>query len=225
MQKAEREIISSFAYRKNISLPFGDISEELDSVVGSKAVAHYSLARKIRLTEDYMEVDFKTEYEGRDLADIENKLRKVSPEFQQSNEHNKDVQVVIDENQVNYHLYTLFQAEKPFSLADLLVSVVPQEFAMMKPMLKQMMNTQVLSLFFPKLKAYGNRKADLRCSLSKDELQKGRIKGDISTIRFMDDNKINLDLHFGCSLLVYGHDEDLPKNEQAQQVEQLFSMF
>lgn len=133
--------------------------------------------------------------------------------------------MVIDENQVNYYLYTLFQAAKPFSLMDTFVSIVPQQYAVVAPMLKQMMNTQVLSLFFPKLKSYGNRKADLKCSLSRDELRKGGIQGEISTIRFLDGNKIDLDMHFGCSLLVYGDDQDLPKDEQARDVEQLFDLF
>ena len=79
-----------------------------------------------------------------------------------------------------------------------------------------MMNTQTLSILFPDLKNHGNKKTDLRCSLSQDELKKGKIKSDISTLRFMADDKINLDLYFGCSILIHNGDGEEPANEGAK---------
>jgi hypothetical protein len=70
-------------------------------------------------------LDFKTEFTGRDLADAKHKLRDVAPVFSDDVSHNRDVQVVFDENQINHFLYTMLYAEKPFSLSDLIVSFLP----------------------------------------------------------------------------------------------------
>lgn len=80
------------------------------------------------------------------------------------------------------------------------------------------MNTQTLSILFPDLKNQGSKKIDLRCSLSEDELKKGNIKSDISTLRFIKGDQVNLDLYFGCSILINNEDGDETENEQAKQV-------
>ena len=52
--------------------------------------------------------------------------------------------------------------------------------------------------------------------MSQDELKKGKIKSDISTMRFMPGDQVNLDLYFGCSILIYNEDGEDPENEGAK---------
>ena len=67
--KVEREILSSFEYSKNISL-----SKDIDSVVGG-ATAYTSLARRLKLTDNHVDVELKTQFRGRDLKEVKSKLR------------------------------------------------------------------------------------------------------------------------------------------------------
>lgn len=87
-----------------------------------------SLAEQMVLKDDLILLDFKTEFSGRDLAEAKHKLRDITPKFSEEVEHNRDVQVVFDENQINHFLYTLLYAEKPFSLSDVIVSFLPEQF-------------------------------------------------------------------------------------------------
>ena len=61
--------MSSFEYSKNISL-----SKDIDSVVGG-ATAYTSLDRRLRVKDDYIEAELKTQFRGRDLKDVKKKLR------------------------------------------------------------------------------------------------------------------------------------------------------
>lgn len=78
------------------------------------------------LKDDKVFMDFKTEFTGRDLSEAKHKLRDIEPSFSDDPEHERDVQVVFDENQINHFLYTMLYAEKPFSLSDVLVSFLPE---------------------------------------------------------------------------------------------------
>lgn len=102
----------------------------------------------------------------------------------------------------------MFYDDKPFSLAETLVTFLPEQMQMGAPMLKQMFNTQTLSVFFPDLKKYGQQKADLRCSMSKDQLEKGKIDSELSTVKYMDGDMLHAEMHFGCSILIYGSKND-----------------
>ena len=46
------------------------------------------------------------------------------------------MQLLVDENQINYFLYLLFYAEKPFSLAQLMVSQIPPQYLVAGPIIK-----------------------------------------------------------------------------------------
>jgi hypothetical protein len=113
------------------------------------------LAEKLNIQGDHLVLDFNTQYEGKDIKPISHMLRVHEPEFNADEGHDRDVQVVFDENQINHFLYTMFYDDKPFSLAESLISFLPEQAAMGAPMLKQMFNTQTLSILFPELKKFG----------------------------------------------------------------------
>jgi len=70
------------------------------------------------------------------LTEAKHKLRETFPKFSEDPKHSRGVQVVFDENQINYFLYTMLYAEKPFSLTDVIISFLPPQFEMGAPMLK-----------------------------------------------------------------------------------------
>lgn len=48
--------------------------------------------------DDSLILDFKTEFEGRDLNEAKHKLREIEPVFSTDDRHNRDVQIILDEN-------------------------------------------------------------------------------------------------------------------------------
>lgn len=73
--------------------------------------------------------------------------------------------------------------------------------------LKALFSTQVASVFFPELlRTFGTTYIDLRCGFGKDFLSKGHLKfNTISSMKFIEGDKVEADLHFGCGLYVYKH--------------------
>ena len=71
--------------------------------------------------------------------------------------------------------------------------------------LKTLFSTQVASVFFPELlRNFGTTYIDLRCGFGKDFLSRGHLKfNSISSMRFIEGDKIEADLHFGCGVYVY----------------------
>jgi len=63
----------------------------------------------------------------------------------------RDVQVIIDENYLNYHLFTLFYDDKAFSLSEMLLKYIPDTFLGAGAAIKILMNTNVWGLFLPEL--------------------------------------------------------------------------
>lgn len=53
----------------------------------------------------------------------------------------RDIQVAMDENWLNYMLFTLFYDEKPFSLKKKLTDYLPSYFESANMMMKAMMHT------------------------------------------------------------------------------------
>ena len=53
----------------------------------------------------------------------------------------RDVQVLIDENYFNYHLFTLFYTEEPVSLTEALINSVPDDYIAIGSVIRAMMNT------------------------------------------------------------------------------------
>lgn len=67
------------------------------------------------------------------------------------------------------------------------------------------MNTGIWSVIFPDLKAAPlQTQVDFRCGMNKDFIKEGGLtEHHISKVKFMDDNIINFDMHFGCSIYSY----------------------
>lgn len=132
LQKAERSIFESFTFKQNF-----DVFKDADN---SNNIAHSHLDEKMTVVGDHVVLNFKTEYTGRDLDEVSAQLRSYDPVFSDAPEHNRDVQVAFDENQINHFLYTMFYADKPFSLAEVIIGFLPEQFAIGGPILKQIFN-------------------------------------------------------------------------------------
>jgi hypothetical protein len=90
LQSAERQIMSSFAFKKD--LPMG-------------ATAHSSLSETMALEGDHVIISYDTDFEGADLNELSQKMRRIKPRFSDESHYMRDVQVVIDENYLNYQLF------------------------------------------------------------------------------------------------------------------------
>lgn len=110
LQRSEREIMATFAFKKDVNL-----NKPIGELLGKKT-AHSSLSEQMKLEDDHIIVNYMTEFEGADLKETSRSMRNINPKFSNDPEHQRDVQVVIDENQINYHLFSMFYADKPFSL-------------------------------------------------------------------------------------------------------------
>lgn len=44
--------------------------------------------------------------------------------------------------------------------------------------------------------------------MNKDFLKTGKLDSDISFVRFKEGNKVEAEINFGCSLLIYGSSKD-----------------
>jgi len=53
----------------------------------------------------------------------------------------RDVQVVLDENYINYMFFSMFYDDKPFSLTETLLQYVPETFIGAGAAIKAVMNT------------------------------------------------------------------------------------
>ena len=142
LQKAESDIMASFAFKKKL-------------VLGS--TAHSSLSETMQLVDDHVVISFDTDFDGGpDLTEVKQKTRHTKTKFSDSNEAMRDLQVVIDENYVNYQLFNLFYQENVYSLTELLLEYIPDNFPATGPLIKGILNTKVWSYLFPELtKDYG----------------------------------------------------------------------
>ena len=85
------------------------------------------------------------------------------------------------------------------------MDAVPQYLSGAGAAVRAMMNTQVFSIMMPELtKQYGNTFTDLRCGLNKKYLESGHLDDqEPSNIKFHQGDRVELDLHIGCAVLVY----------------------
>lgn len=44
--------------------------------------------------------------------------------------------------------------------------------------------------------------------MNKDFMAAGNLEQDISFVRFRDGNKVEAEINFGCSIMIYGSDKD-----------------
>lgn len=191
LQKAEREIMGSFAFKKEVTN-------------GSKA--HTTMSETITLDNDYVVMQYLTEFQGADLSHIEHKLRNINPTFSTEQAYMRDLQMTVDENYLNSILFNMFYNKKTYSLTEALLEMMPEDFVAGAPLVRALMNTSVFNFLFPELeKTYGkNQQLDFRCAFNKDFLEKGELKqSQLSQIYFREGNRIEADLHFGCTMYVY----------------------
>lgn len=134
LQRSEREIMSTFAFKKEIQL-----NKVLGETLGS-AVAHSSLSEVMKLDGDHITMEYMTEFEGPDLQETAKSMRRIRAEYSQEPEHQRDVQIVIDENQLNYYFFSLFYADKPFSMTEKLLEMIPEWMEPAAFLVKAVMN-------------------------------------------------------------------------------------
>jgi len=118
--------MSSFAFKKD--LPMG-------------ATAHSSLSETMNLQGDHVVINYETEFQGAELNDIQKKMRKIRGGFSDEEAYMRDLQVVIDENYINYMLFQLFYNQKSYSLTETIVEYMPEEWLGGGTALRAIMNT------------------------------------------------------------------------------------
>lgn len=149
-------------------------------------------------------------------------MRQVTPKFDESGKFAKDVQVALDENYLNFMLFTMFYDDKPFSLTEKIIEMLPSGFEMAGTAVKALLNTNVVGQFMPTiLDEFGaGKRVDLRCGFNKDYLAQAHMQDiSLSQVHFRKGNRIDMDLHFGCAVYVYMQD-----NADGNEIAQLFNM-
>lgn len=136
MQVSEREIMKTFAFKKEIT---------------NNAAAHSTLSETMSLDESHALISYHTEFEGKDLKDMKKSMRKINTEFSDEPKFMKDMQMVVDENYLNYMLFNLFETEKQYSLTEFLFSMWPDEYMGGPQAIRGIMSAQIWSFFFPNL--------------------------------------------------------------------------
>lgn len=76
MQISERQIMQSFAFKKEIT---------------NNAAAHSTLSETMALDDDHLLISYQTEFEGKDLDPIKKKLRRINPSYSNDAKFMKDV--------------------------------------------------------------------------------------------------------------------------------------
>jgi hypothetical protein len=82
----------------------------------------------------------------------------------------------LDENNINYYLFSLFYADKPISLSEVIIGFIPDTFGAAGTAVKAIMNAKIFSVFFPQLKKYNNNRVDMKCAFNKEFLNRGHLE-------------------------------------------------
>jgi len=139
-------------------------------------VAHSTLSETMALEGDHIAISFDTVFEGPDLTELKDRMRAIEPKFSDDGEHMRDVQVVVDENYINYYLYDLFHNDRTFSVAEMLFSWMPEGFMGGGTAIRAILSTSIWSFLFPELKEYKKgSKLDFKCGFNKDYLINGQL--------------------------------------------------
>ena len=182
--------MSNFGYEQNIT--YG----------GNQVVAKTALDDELYTDAEYLFVKFRTHFEGDDLVDSGS--RRIRAKFIDEMNFLRDVQQVVGENYFNYFLFTMFYREKPYSLNESLLNVLPDDMIGGQTLIAMLLNTNVMSFFFEDLKQMPNKRLDLRCSFSKDYLKSGHLgEKKLSRLSFREGDMVDLELHFGCGVYVF----------------------
>lgn len=168
---------------------------------------HSTLGETIQLVGDHVVLSYQNDIEGsEEVTRAKKKLRRVhTSDFSNDPDYNRDVQIVIDENYLNYILLNSFYNANAFSLSETLLQYWPENIVGMAPiMLRLFMTVSVWKSLFPQLvDSYDDKtQVDFRCGFNKDFLAEGKLHDDlISRVILKDHNKVDVDMHFGCTIL------------------------
>jgi phage tail tube protein FII len=90
----------------------------------------YSLADKIKVADNYLEVSINSELYDVDHGEFKEKLRRITPQFSESPEElrTQDLEVVFDENIINHVLLALHYNSTVISLRQLLLGLIPEKY-------------------------------------------------------------------------------------------------
>ena len=71
------------------------------------------LNETMSLVDDHLVIYYQTEFTSDDLMDLSENMRNyVVPKFSENTEHMRDLQIIMDENYINYLFFSLFYREK-----------------------------------------------------------------------------------------------------------------
>lgn len=154
MQLSERQVMQSFAFKKTIS---------------DTSTAHSSLSETMSLDGDALLISYLNEFEGTNLDPIKAQMRKIKTEFSNEPAFMKDVQIVVDENYLNYFFFNWFESEEIFSLTETLFDYWPEDWMGGPTVIRGLMSVQVWQSLFRNLKgAYDPlQQVDFRCGFGK----------------------------------------------------------
>jgi isocitrate dehydrogenase len=77
---------------------------------------------------DHVYGSFLNEFDTFVESEFEDKLVLVKPEFSNSNEFKRDVQMTLDENLINNQLLSLFNNNKVYSLFETIIYWIPDNY-------------------------------------------------------------------------------------------------
>lgn len=138
LQVSEREIMSSFAFKKEVR--------------GTNA--HSSLNEAITVDENNVLVSYTTEFEGPNLNSMKSNMRKINPTFKDETKFMRDTQIVVDENYMNWLFFTMFDSKEKFSLTETLFKYWPEQIPGGPQAIRLFMSSGVWGFFFPGLKKH-----------------------------------------------------------------------
>lgn len=139
MQASEREIMSSFAFKKDLK---------------HGAKIHSTMGETINLEGDHMIIQYSNDIEAENQAEInevKQNLRKIESQFSNEAVDMKDIQAVIDENYFNYGMLHEFLTAETFSLTEALVNWWPEDFYGGSSVIRPLMSAGIWQAFFPNL--------------------------------------------------------------------------
>ena len=182
--------------------------------VSMEADAQASLSEQMSVKGDYVNLMWTTDFQGRDISGVKSAFRDIRvPGFNEEARFQKDVQIVVDENYMNYFLFSMLYSEKNFSLVEFIEKIAKgNQLANMA--MRILLNTNVLGVFMPEIKSeFGNqRPVDLRCGMNKKFLQDHLNQQNvISSIKLLDGDRISAEMMLGCKIFVY--DDGTPSKE------------
>jgi len=70
----------------------------------------------------------------------------------------------------------MFSIDKPFSLTEKLLELIPEWLEPAAFLVKAVMNAKTFSPFFPELRDYGTKRLDLKCNFDKQSLLDGELE-------------------------------------------------